>query len=57
MGVNKPDRFEMGDLPKMLAPRLNQIKSGIRRFTRERIAWRAVNELGCQQYSITVLPR
>src|SRR5690242_6936765 len=48
-GVNKPDRLENGDLPKILAPRLNQIKSGFNRFRRDKIAFRALNESGCQQ--------
>src|SRR5512145_1157336 len=49
IGVNKPDTLDKGDLPKMLAPKLNQIKSGFKRFTRDKIARRAFNEPGCQQ--------
>jgi hypothetical protein len=49
MGVNKPDRLDKGDLPKMLAPRLNQIKSGFDRFRRDKIFFRAWSEPGFQQ--------
>jgi hypothetical protein len=49
IGVNKPDKLDNGDLPKMLAPRLNQIKSGFKYFRRDKIARRAFNEPGFQQ--------
>src|SRR6266508_6463884 len=49
IGVNKPDRLDKGDLPKMLAPKLNQIKSGFNRFRRDKMVCRAFNESGCQQ--------
>jgi hypothetical protein len=32
IGVSKPDKLDKGDFPKMLAPRLTQIKSGFNRF-------------------------
>src|SRR6266540_7169032 len=44
MGVNKPDRLDRGDFPKMLAPRLNQIKSGFSLFTRDKMVCRAFRE-------------
>src|SRR5215211_1975317 len=49
MGVNKPDRLDKGDLPKILAPKLNQIKSGFNRFRRDKMVCRAFNPSGCQQ--------
>src|SRR6266487_2867172 len=57
IGVNEPDTLSNGDFPKMLAPKLNQMRSGFKRFRRDNMAGRAFNEPGFQQYSISVKPR
>src|ERR1043165_6685029 len=49
IGVNKPDKLASGDFPKMLAPRLNQTKSGLNFLRHDKIFCRALNESGFQQ--------
>src|SRR6266498_4242115 len=57
IGVNAPEKLDQGDFPKILAPKLNQMRSGFKRFRRDKMAGRAFKEPGCQQYSISVRPR
>src|SRR5262245_15211862 len=42
IGVSSPEIFAHGDFPKTEAPRLNQTKSGFKRFTRDKMAVRAL---------------
>src|ERR1041385_3963023 len=49
IGVSRPDKLDKGDFPKMLAPRLNQTKSGFNLFKRDKIICRALKKSGCQQ--------
>src|SRR5215216_1413437 len=49
IGVIEPETLDKGDFPKILAPRLNHIRSGFNRLTRESMLGRAFKEPGCQQ--------
>src|SRR5215210_7226251 len=46
IGVSKPDTLSHGDLPKALAPKLNQMRSGLKLLTRDKMPDRAFGKPG-----------